>query len=201
MAETELKKSRGRPKTLDRARTLNLAMESYWDEGVHCISLNEICRRADVSKPGLYREFGGEDGLMVAVLDHYIATVFAPLVELIQSDRPFADVLHDVVEAITQDKDAPAGCMAAKMRSTASALGPLTKARLKRFHEECVEVYEGWIGRAQRREEVDPAIATELAASYLDTQLTTILTQVASGEDTLMIRAKAELAFRALKFT
>ena len=199
MAETESKKSRGRPKTLDRARTLNLAMESYWEEGVHSISLNEICRRADVSKPGLYREFGGEDGLMVAVLEHYIATVFAPVVELIQRDRPFADVLNDVVEAITQERDTPAGCMAAKMRSTASGLGPLTSARLKRFQEECVQIYEEWIERAKRRKEMSPAIATKLAASYLDTQLAMIVTQLAAGEDPVMIRAKAELAFRALK--
>lgn len=62
---------RGRPKTFDRDPMIDVAMECYWREGTDGVSLNELYRRADVSKPGVYREFGGEDGLMAAVLEHY----------------------------------------------------------------------------------------------------------------------------------
>ncbi len=58
----------GRPKTFDRDRVIGIAMECYWREGVDGVLLNELCRRAAVSKPGVYREFGGEDGLMDAVV-------------------------------------------------------------------------------------------------------------------------------------
>ena len=44
-------------------------MDSYWRDGVENVSLNELCRRAEVSKPGVYREFGGEEGLLDAVLE------------------------------------------------------------------------------------------------------------------------------------
>ena len=198
MAEEAQKKSRGRPKTMDRMRTLKVAMESYWDEGVHSISLNEICRRADVSKPSLYREFGGEDELMLAVLEHYIETVFSSMVELIESDRPFAGVLHDLVHAVTGQRDTPAGCMVVKMGATSSELGPLTAARLKQFRQEYLLVYEGWVKRAQGRKEINLEIPVKLAASYLDSQLSMILTQMATGEEPSLVRAKAELAFRPL---
>ena len=71
MSTSPHKPARGRPKTFDRDRTLDVAMESYWREGPGGISLNEVCRRAQVSKPGLYREFGNEDGLLDAVLTRW----------------------------------------------------------------------------------------------------------------------------------
>ena len=44
-------------------------MRHYWRDGVH--AFNEVCRRVSVSKPSIYREFGGEDGLVEAVLIYY----------------------------------------------------------------------------------------------------------------------------------
>ena len=42
-------------------------MQTYWQEGVDSVSVNEICKKAEVSKPGLYREFNNEEGLIIAV--------------------------------------------------------------------------------------------------------------------------------------
>ncbi|MFT6397207.1 MAG: AcrR family transcriptional regulator, partial [Bradymonadia bacterium] len=75
MTETPKKRGRGRSKTFDRERTLNVAMDNYWRDGVDGVSLNETCRRAGISKPGLYREFGGEDQFTSAVLARYCETV------------------------------------------------------------------------------------------------------------------------------
>ena len=82
---------RGRPKTFDRDHVIAVAMDCYWREGTDAIPLNELCRRADVAKPGIYREFGGEDGLTDAVLERYAGTVLAPTWELTTHDRPFAE--------------------------------------------------------------------------------------------------------------
>ena len=60
-------KARGRPRTLQRDHVINVAMESYWVSGPSNVSVNDICKRANVSKPGLYREFGNEDGLQKEV--------------------------------------------------------------------------------------------------------------------------------------
>ena len=62
---------KGRPKTIDLERIKNVAMFNYWSNGPTNVSLNEICFKAKISKPGFYREFGGEDGLMRSVLHLY----------------------------------------------------------------------------------------------------------------------------------
>ncbi|MFT4702613.1 MAG: hypothetical protein ACI81R_000299 [Bradymonadia bacterium] len=82
MSEAALKRRRGGPKAFDRVHRLEVAMDSYWREGLDSVSLNEICRRAGVSKPRFYRKFGGEDWVMGAVLMHYTEVVFAPSLAL-----------------------------------------------------------------------------------------------------------------------
>ncbi len=179
-------------------RTVEIAMASYWCDGVRNVSMNEICRRAEVSKPGVYREFGSEDELMEAALEHYHATVIGPLLELLASDLPFAEVLGRLLRFTTEPSERPAGCLLAELRSAPGRLGPVTTARVDAVTAELRQAYEEWFRRAQARGEVDAAIAPDLATHFIDTQLNTILLQMALGAEPRLVRAQAELAFSAL---
>jgi len=190
---------RGRPKTFDRDRMIDVAMDRYWREGTDNVSLNELCRRAEVSKPGVYREFGGEDGLMAAVLEHYADTVLAPTLEQTTQDRPFAEVLTTLVEFMTElDRGMPAGCLLAKMRVLSSRLGPATQARVDTLREDARASYADWVERAKVGGEIAPSIPTTIAAAFIDAQFTALLIQVALGEDPEMLRAQARLTFAGL---
>ena len=67
----ERKSLRGRPKTIDPKLTLEIAIEAYWLKGIDQMSINEICRIANVSKLSVYREFGNEVVLLCAALEKY----------------------------------------------------------------------------------------------------------------------------------
>lgn len=198
MTKTPKKKTSGRPKKLDRQRTIELAMESYWRDGLNALSVNEICRRTKISKPGLYREFGGEDGLMEAVLDHYRDAVVGPLLSMLLADRPFAEVLSELVFWMTQDHGTPAGCLFVKMRFSPSRLGPATSARVEDLKDEMRGAYKDWYQRALDRNEVNAKIPPDFASYYLDTQLTTVLVQVEAGDPPGLVRAQAQLAFSGI---
>ena len=137
MNKTPEKKNRGRPKTLDRQHTIETAMACYWREGVDVFSVNKICHYAQISKPGLYREFGGEDGLMEAVLNHYREVMVKPLLAMLETDRPFAEVLRDLVVWMTEQHETPPGCLFAKMRTSPTRLGPATWQSIP-LAEDCV---------------------------------------------------------------
>lgn len=62
---------KGRPKTFNKAQASKIAMETYWKEGIENVSLNEMCRKIGESKPSVYREYGGEEGLQLAALELY----------------------------------------------------------------------------------------------------------------------------------
>lgn len=176
-------------------------MASYWCDGVRNVSMNELCRRADVSKPGVYREFGSEDGLMDAVVEHYSATVVSPLLELLGLDRPFAEVLERLLRFMTEPTGKPAGCLLAELRSAPGRLGPVTATRVDATTEGLRQAYERWFRRALAHGEVDAVISPELATHFIDTQLTTVLLQMALGAEPRLVRAQAELAFSALTRT
>lgn len=85
----EPSQTRGRPKKLQREHVISVAMESYWANGPTSVSVNEICKRAEVSKPGLYREFGNEDGLQQSVLHSYCEMALKPLYDVLRIEQPF----------------------------------------------------------------------------------------------------------------
>jgi AcrR family transcriptional regulator len=200
MTDDSSKRTRGRPKTFDRARTLDVAIDSYWRDGVDAVSLNEICRRAHVSKPGLYREFGNEDQLMDAALTRYSETVLAPVLATLSDDRPFRETLDSLIEFTTRDEtpDVPSGCLFAEMRSFRWRLGPVTREHVDQLREGAIAAYAAWLKRCADRGEIELPAPLEVTAAYVDAQLTMMLTRVSAGEDPGTVRAHASLAFAVL---
>lgn len=189
----------GRPRTFNRGRVIETAVESYWRDGVDGVSLNEICRRAGVSKPGVYREFGGEDGLMDAALEYYAATVLAPTFEQVTHDRPLRDVLANMVDLMTDtDRAGPAGCLLAQLQQSPERLGPAVRTRVEALRSEARAAYADLVDQAKQRGEVPTNVSTTVAAALIDIQCTTLLTLMAHGEDPEILRAQATLAFTAL---
>ena len=147
---TMAKASRGRPKTTDRKQIITVAMQAYWREDVESVSLNEICRRAEVAKPGLYREFGNEDGLLKAVLVVYPQQVLATVYQRIATDAPFRATLDGLVSIVTRSGDTPffgdaqavpSGCLFAKMRESYRHLGEETRAEVDRAKAKILTLY------------------------------------------------------------
>ena len=61
MHNIETKNPVGRPKTLDRALLIDIAINEYWLHGINNVSLSKIANIAKVSRPGIYKEFINED--------------------------------------------------------------------------------------------------------------------------------------------
>lgn len=174
-------------------------MDGYWSEGLDAISLNELCRRASVSKPGLYREFDGEDGLMDATLEHYAATVLEPAAGQIDTRAPLKHVLSAMVGLLTDTtRTGPAGCLLARMQHAPEQLGPRTTSRVNALREAARQLYGELIDMAKQRGEVSADVSTTVAAAMIDIQCNALLMRIAAGEDRDILRSQALLAFSSL---
>lgn len=173
-------------------------MEVYWREGPASVGVNEICRRAGIAKPGLYREFGGEAGLKAAVLDHYWNAIIRPSFLALTAERPFAEVLDQTLAWLTSDRGLPPGCLFARMRTSVSHLDPALSNQLESLREEMRGTYADWFARALGRDEGNPAISPTLAGYLLDTQLMTVQMQMVVGEPPTLVREQARLALVCL---
>lgn len=194
-------RGRGRPKKLKRERVVEVAMQSYWSDGIAVVSLNEICRRANVSKPAVYREFGNEDGVMSAALAHYYQEAMKPVKRLFGSEIPLWKLLDDFSTYISRDKgkrDNSAGCLFAKLCYEQHKLGPATKRELDRIRRQMREMYEARLARAKETGELSTDISIQTAARYIDAQMLNLYAQKARGEDPKAIREIARIAFSVL---
>ena len=189
---------RGRPKTLDNDTVLNVAMYSYWAKGPGNISLNEICKTAKISKPGLYREFGGEDGLMRSILINYEKKILQPNLKMLESDRPFRNSLEDLISFITNMDDSqnnPKGCLLVKMRESQLALGKETQMQINSAKRYGLKKYENWIEWSRAKGEFNPTISSRFAALYIDAQVSGALSQLARGEKGSEVKKILSMAF------
>lgn len=195
------KVSRGRPKTLNRDHILDVAMQAYWEEGISAISLNGLCKKAKVSKPGLYREFGNEDGLMKAVLLDYEKKILTPLFQMLAGDEPFRKILDNIVILVTSDSDErqfPDGCLLVCMRESYNQVGEATKEQLDHIAGRVLAMYEDWVERSKAKGEFSADMSSKFAATYIYSQMSYASSQMARGGDKTTVRAVLKMAVSML---
>jgi len=198
MSKEPTKPKRGRPKTIDRSQIIEVALMSYWDEGVGNVSLNEICRRTNVSKPGVYREFGNEEGLILAVLRQYQIDYLIPYAEKLKQDAPFQEVLKDVIRSLTIERptEMPLGCLAVTMDNMQAQIKQKdVRVLVERLNQDTLDSYIEWIAQAKLKGEFPAEIDTTFAGTYLSVQISNTMSQQKRGEDPKMLRAILEMAF------
>lgn len=184
MESSDKKATRGRPKTFDRSHVIAVAMQAYWEEGQAEVSLNAICQRARVSKPSLYREFEGEDGLKEAVLIDYHQMTLAPLYEMLAEDQPFDTALAALADYVLRDHQEygmPNGCLLVDMCQCRDHLGDRTGARVDDLRALSLRVFETWIEKARARGEIRSGISPRTAALYIDAQIASIMNMQRQG--------------------
>lgn len=197
MSSTDIRPALGRPKTFDRDHVIAIAMQAYWDEGQAEVSLNEVCRRAKVSKPTLYKEFGSEDGLKQAVLIDYHKMTLAPLFDMLEQDQPFGDGLAALAEYILRDHrelGMPNGCLFVDMCQCREHLGALTGAQVDQFTVLSLTVFETWIETAKANDELNPSVSPRTAAIYFDAQIASVMNMQRQGASAQDLQAVFRLA-------
>lgn len=201
MDSNSVKASRGRPKTLNRDHTLDVAMQAYWKEGIDGVSLNEICRKAKVSKPGLYREFGNEDGLMKAVLLAYQERVLTPILQMLTANVSFREALDNLVSFVTMVNDnheVPKGCLLVKMRESRMRIGEATREQIDHTQEQVLTAYGDWVERSRAKGDFSADMSSQFAAAYIDAQISNALSQMARGEQNNKVKKILTMAFSML---
>lgn len=193
------KPKRGRPRTLDVEKTLDIAMRAYWQDDPGDVSINAICSLAEVSKPGLYREFGGEDGLMLAVLDCYADQVLSDIFDILARGAPLADTLAALTHFAAEDAKMATGCVFYKMRAGKHRLGPKTLERVNALDQGAVDGFTAYLETRRTAGDWRANRPTATVARYLVEQIGLALTQRAAGEAPAQVRETLALAFSVIE--
>lgn len=198
MPATQTKLPRGRPRTMRPEAVLQVATEAYWHEGPG-VSLNAICQRAGVAKPSLYREFGSEDGLTLAVLDHYAGLVQSQVKGLLSSKLSFAAKLEALIVFMSEDPRYEHGCLFVKMRGAQLDLGPKTRAKVAEIEAATVEIFTRFFRSSRKKEEWMGRITPHFAAQYLHAQIGLAASQRALGVKPATVKLCLQYALSVLR--
>ena len=193
---------KGRPKTIDLERIKNVAMVNYWSDGPTNVSLNEICFKAKISKPGFYREFGGEDGLMHSVLLLYKNTLIKQILNILKLEKPFDETLDLLIEYVIEKRDEEHiknGCLLAKFRQSRDKFGKETKKQIDIILRERYLVFELWIKKAKSKGEINNQLSTNFVTNYIISQLDYAVSGLANGEKNNYIKDVLTLALSVIR--
>ena len=193
------KKSRGRPKTLNRDHILQISMQTYWEKGIENISLNQICKLANVSKPGIYREFGNDDGLLAATLKHYHNQVIRKIHKIFLENKPFKEVLDKYILMLTTQSINLNGCLFLRSRDLNYPLGEKSEKQIQIMQDEYINSFTNWINKAKDNNQFPKDIPTSLAVSYIDAQVSIAMTRLYNKTDVLEVKDLLTLAFSVFK--
>ncbi|MEM9428281.1 MAG: TetR/AcrR family transcriptional regulator [Pseudomonadota bacterium] len=169
-------------------------MTAYWAGDPADVSINAICALATVSKPALYREFGGEDGLMRAVLDRYVDQVLSEIFDILSRGLTLDGTLAALIQFASVDARMDAGCVFFKMRAGKHRLGPMTRDRVDSIDAAAVAAFEVYLTASRAGGEWTGDQPAPVIARYLVEQLGLALTQRAAGEDPAQVQSTLALA-------
>ncbi|MEQ8433260.1 MAG: TetR/AcrR family transcriptional regulator [Oceanicaulis sp.] len=177
----------------------DIAMRTYWKSDPADVSVNAICQVAGVSKPSLYRAFGSEDGLSLAVLDAYADQVLSDIFAILQSGRDLQATLAALTDFACADPRMETGCLFYKMRAGRHRLGPRTRARVDEIDATGQAAYAGFLQGRRDAGDWSSPLSVAAGAKYLSEQIALAFTQRASGEDPVRIREMLTLALSVFK--
>lgn len=176
-------------------------MQAYWDDDPADVSINAICSMAEVSKPALYRVFGGEDGLNRAVLDRYAEQVLVDIFDILARGAPLEETLEALVHFASEDPKMATGCVFYKMRAGKHRLGPMTRGRVEEIYTGAVEAFTTYLEARRTVGDWRDDVAPRTAARYVVEQIGLALTQRAAGEAPNQVRDTLKLAVSAIQAT
>ncbi|MFZ1865357.1 MAG: TetR/AcrR family transcriptional regulator [Polyangiales bacterium] len=117
------RKSRRLPALERRAQLVDVGRAAFAEHGYEGTSVEEIAKRAKVSKPIIYEHFGGKEGLYAVVVDREMDYVERRIIEAISSGSPRERVERASLAFLSYVRDHPDGFAVLSQDS------PLTSSR------------------------------------------------------------------------
>ena len=93
----------GRPKLLNREHVIDVALNQYWQRGIDNVGMAEIARLSGFDRAGIYKEFGGEEGLVHEVINTYLDRNWFPRIPILDSVSSPAMCVKMIFDAFSTD--------------------------------------------------------------------------------------------------
>lgn len=102
-----------RLREFDEEKTLDAAMQLFWEKGYAATSLSELTAKMEIQKPSLYSAFGDKEGLFEAALRRYTNLHAANIRTKLQNEQSVKGAIRTFFENMVEEeykKEFSKGC-------------------------------------------------------------------------------------------
>ena len=92
-----------------RAQLLDVGRSVFAEVGYAAASIEEIAKRAKITKPVVYEHFGGKEGLYAVVVDREVRTLVASITTALEGDNPRLLLEQAALALLTYIEEEPDG--------------------------------------------------------------------------------------------
>ena len=184
----EFKNPVGRPKTLDRAILIDIAFNEYWLNGINNVSLSKIANLAKVSRPGIYKEFGDEDGLKYEVLIKYTDILSTDVLPQYYKAKHIKTFIYHIYSTLGYSVDTKyfkgisksnkvkipikaKGCLFEKSKLEKHKLNNKSKKAIEAFEKTRKKAFKNYLERMKKTNQIDSSLELDDLYDYFIAQL------------------------------
>lgn len=95
---TDILRGRGRPRSFDPDEAIATAQRLFHERGYDAVGIVDLTKALGINPPSFYAAFGSKAGLYARILERYSETGAIPLAQILDTDRPLALSLAEVLE-------------------------------------------------------------------------------------------------------
>ena len=159
-----------RTKEFDVDEVLDHAMQTFWEQGYECTSVQDLLDATGLSRSSLYESFGNKHDLYLAALDRYRQREAERLAERLASAPTASGAIREVFEeAASACIGDGRGCFLVNATVERARSDDATERRMRASLQGMEEAFAAAVERGQHEGCVDSSLDPASAARFLVT--------------------------------
>ena len=192
-------RGKGRPRSFDRDKALQKALEVFWTRGYGPATVAELCAAIGINPPSLYAAFGNKDALFLEALQHYETTYWASPWKALADEADLRRGMERFLfaaAAILSSRDVPCGCLVVQTSGSVSTDSEEVRDALRLLREASKASFLARLDRARTVGELPPDADVEALAATFAAVLQGMSAQARDGAPRVVLEriARASLA-------
>ena len=152
-----------------RTQILKTARALFWKFGIKRVSIEEICREANLSKMTFYKHFENKNDLVIAILKHLQNDAFQKYRDIMDQDIPFPEKIERSIQLKIEQTDNLSKEFFTDLHKNASEE---VLAYFQSMYQEGIQLILQDYIEAQKRGEIRPDVKPEFIVYFLNQMIT-----------------------------
>lgn len=156
-----------RRKELSREKILNAAEALFMKHGFNKVSMNEIARKAGVSKVTIYHLFDSKEQLIHSSVEIFGNRIIERMQEILKTAKPYPEKLEDLLNYMLEMSEANPGHSDIDFQCDPQLSEPHLKQMMDRLMEQIVRLFVEFIREGQRHGYLNPDLSEEAIKAHI----------------------------------